>query len=78
MLAVQLKCLLMCFYLGNCLLKNRDVMYVAIKAIERGVVFEVCYSPMIRDSTARKNIISSVQSLATVSKGKVRSRFSTV
>ena len=53
------------------LLCSKFLSFFYFKAIERGVHFEICYAPMIRDSTARKNIISNAQSLASVGKGKV-------
>nr|CAB3265742.1 ribonuclease P protein subunit p30-like [Phallusia mammillata] len=43
----------------------------AIKsAITRGLFFEVCYAPMIRNNTVRRHTISNVQKFAEFSKGK--------
>lgn len=39
-------------------------------AIKRGVVFEIAYSGAIRDSSARRHLISNAQSLIRVTKGK--------
>nr|XP_006822721.1 PREDICTED: ribonuclease P protein subunit p30-like [Saccoglossus kowalevskii] len=39
-------------------------------ALERGVYFEIVYAPAVRDSTARKNIISNALSLMFMCKGK--------
>uniref|UniRef100_H2ZNP8 Uncharacterized protein n=1 Tax=Ciona savignyi TaxID=51511 RepID=H2ZNP8_CIOSA len=39
-------------------------------AISRGLYFEVCYSPMIRDSTTRRLTITNTQRLVESSKGK--------
>ncbi len=43
------------------------------QAIERGVFFEICYAPAIRDVTSRRYIISNAQALMNVCKGKVSS-----
>ncbi|KAI9141205.1 RNase P subunit p30, partial [Paraphysoderma sedebokerense] len=39
-------------------------------AIERGIVFEICYSKAIRDPSARRNLISNAANLIRVTKGK--------
>ncbi|RIA92412.1 RNase P subunit p30-domain-containing protein [Glomus cerebriforme] len=39
-------------------------------AIERGVYFEICYAPAIRDSASRRQLISNAQSLVRVTRGK--------
>ncbi|XP_046373830.1 ribonuclease P protein subunit p30-like [Haliotis rufescens] len=39
-------------------------------AFERGIHFEIKYSPTVRDSTLRRNVISSAISLAEITKGK--------
>ncbi|XP_070539901.1 ribonuclease P protein subunit p30-like [Ptychodera flava] len=39
-------------------------------AIERGIHFEINYAPAVRDSTARRNIISNALSLMSMCKGK--------
>ncbi|KAK2189366.1 hypothetical protein NP493_108g02022 [Ridgeia piscesae] len=39
-------------------------------ALERGVHFEIVYSPMIRDQTARCHVISNAQALINVCKGR--------
>ncbi|CAI9732534.1 P subunit p30-like [Octopus vulgaris] len=39
-------------------------------AYERGIHFEIQYGPLIRDQEARKNIITNVQTLIEVGKGK--------
>ncbi|KAJ3264877.1 Ribonuclease P protein subunit p30 [Chytriomyces hyalinus] len=39
-------------------------------AIQRGIVFEVCYGQCIRDANARKSIISNLQSLLRATNGK--------
>lgn len=41
------------------------------QALERGIYFEIQYSPAIRDSTYRKYMIANAQSLMRVCKGKV-------
>ena len=46
-------------------------IYFISKAIERGVHFEICYTSAIRDTTARRYIISNAQSLVNVCKGNV-------
>jgi ribonuclease P/MRP protein subunit RPP1 len=33
------------------------------QAVERGVYFEICYSPMIKDTSCRRNLISNAMSL---------------
>eukprot|EP00128_Syssomonas_multiformis_P005739 Colp12_sorted_trinity150504_noHs@30801 len=40
------------------------------QAIERGIHFEISYSPALRDATARRNIISNAQGLVRITKGK--------
>lgn len=40
------------------------------QAVERGIFFEIMYSPAIRDSTARKNIITNAHTYFTVGKSK--------
>ncbi|CAG8482967.1 1548_t:CDS:2 [Ambispora gerdemannii] len=40
------------------------------KAIERGIYFEICYAPAIRDSTSRRHLISNAQNLVRVTRGK--------
>ncbi|CAG9795315.1 unnamed protein product [Diatraea saccharalis] len=40
------------------------------QAIERGIFFEIMYSPAIRDSTSRKNIISTAHTYHAVGKSK--------
>ncbi|XP_064381986.1 ribonuclease P protein subunit p30-like isoform X2 [Halichondria panicea] len=40
------------------------------QAIERGLCFEVCYSPAIRDSTARRNTLANAMELIKIAKGK--------
>ncbi|XP_028028878.1 ribonuclease P protein subunit p30 [Bombyx mandarina] len=40
------------------------------QAVDRGIFFEIMYSPIIRDSTARKNIISNAHVYHTVGKSK--------
>ena len=42
-----------------------------IQAIERGIQFEVSYSPALKDSTVKKNLIANVMHLVRASKGKV-------
>lgn len=42
-----------------------------LQALERGVHFEIAYSPMIRDQTARCHVISNAQALINVCKGRV-------
>lgn len=42
-----------------------------VKAIERGVGFELIYSPAIKDSTMRRYTISNALNLMQVCKGKV-------
>ncbi|CAG8656771.1 15062_t:CDS:2, partial [Acaulospora morrowiae] len=39
-------------------------------AIERGVFFEICYAPAIRDSSSRRQLISNAQNLVRVTRGK--------
>ena len=39
-------------------------------AIKRGISFEIIYSPMIEDSTARRNVISNANLLVDLSRGK--------
>nr|KAJ3419728.1 Ribonuclease P protein subunit p30 [Polyrhizophydium stewartii] len=39
-------------------------------AIQRGVHFEICYAPAIRDSTARRHIISNSAALMRATKGR--------
>ncbi|KAG0368339.1 RNase P subunit p30-domain-containing protein [Gamsiella multidivaricata] len=39
-------------------------------AVERGIYFELCYSAAIRDTNARRNLISNAQSLIRVTRGK--------
>lgn len=40
------------------------------QAVERGIHFEILYSPMILDSTARQHIISTAKDLVELTKGK--------
>ncbi|XP_026737466.1 ribonuclease P protein subunit p30 [Trichoplusia ni] len=40
------------------------------QAVERGIFFEIMYSPAIRDSTSRKNIISAAQIYYTIGKSR--------
>eukprot|EP00731_Ephydatia_muelleri_P021706 Em0014g297a len=40
------------------------------QAMERGLHFEICYSPAIRDVTARRNVIANAQELVKMTKGK--------
>ena len=42
-----------------------------VKAIDRGVCFELVYSPAIKDSTMRRYTISNALSLMQICKGKV-------
>jgi hypothetical protein len=42
-----------------------------IKAIERGLGFELVYSPAIKDSTMRRYTISNALNLMQICKGKV-------
>lgn len=44
-----------------------------VEAVDRGVVFELCYSAAIRDSTMRRYTITNALSLMESCKGKVRS-----
>ncbi|KAK3818386.1 MAG: ribonuclease P protein subunit p30-like protein [Benniella sp.] len=39
-------------------------------AVERGIYFELCYSGAIRDTSARRNLISNAQDLIRVTRGK--------
>lgn len=39
-------------------------------AMDRGLHFEICYSPAIRDVTARRNVIANAQELVKMTKGK--------
>ncbi|RHZ65096.1 hypothetical protein Glove_319g29 [Diversispora epigaea] len=39
-------------------------------AIERGVFFEICYAPAIRDASSRRQLISNAQNLVRVTRGK--------
>lgn len=45
---------------------------VCVEAVERGVVFELCYSAAVRDSTMRRYTIANALSLMESCKGKVR------
>ncbi|KAJ3416642.1 Ribonuclease P protein subunit p30 [Chytridiales sp. JEL 0842] len=40
------------------------------QAIQRGIYFEVSYGPMVRDSNARRHLITNTLSLVRVTKGK--------
>ena len=42
-----------------------------IQAIERGLHFEVSYSPALNDATVKKNLIANVMQLVSAAKGKV-------
>lgn len=42
-----------------------------VKAIDRGVAFELVYSPAIKDSTMRRYTISNALNLMQICKGKV-------
>lgn len=44
-----------------------------MKAIDRGVSFELVYSPAIKDSTMRRYTISNALNLMQICKGKVSS-----
>ena len=39
-------------------------------AIARGVHFEICYAPALRDSSARRNLISNAQQLLRLTRGR--------
>ena len=57
-----------CVYVCTCV-----CVCVYVQAIERGIHFEILYSPAVRDSTFRQNIISSALQLYAACKGKVSS-----
>ncbi|CAG8438684.1 3550_t:CDS:2 [Funneliformis caledonium] len=39
-------------------------------AIERGIYFEICYAPAIRDAASRRHLITNAQNLVRVTRGK--------
>lgn len=51
-----------------------DFLITLMKAIDRGIYFELLYTPAIKDSTMRRYTISNAISLMQICKGKVSSQ----